>query len=170
MAEIIDNTGNKKVRQTTRKFLKVDMTPMVDLAFLLITFFIYTTSMAEPVVTKLHMPANGPSMDIPQSKTMTFLLSDNNKVILYEGMWQDALNKNKVKATSYHFNEGIGSYIRAKQMLLKQKDDLIVLIKPSEKSTYENLMNALDEMKINGVKRYAIVDISEEEKAYLKSL
>jgi biopolymer transport protein ExbD len=80
--------------------VKIDMTPMVDLGFLLITFFIFTTSMAEPKITKLLMPKDGRETNVPQSKALTVLL-DKNKVYVYAGQWKDAIASNAVVQTTY---------------------------------------------------------------------
>lgn len=168
MAEIVTNNSNTKGRKTCRKFLKVDMTPMVDLAFLLITFFIYTTSMAEPVATTLVIPMDGPPVKTSTKKTLTVILSGKDQVLAYEGYFDEAVRSNAIKKTNYHPQYGIGKVIREKQNTLHiEKDLLMVIIKASNESSYKNFVDALDEMKINAVKRYAVVDMSEEEKDYL---
>ena len=74
-----------------------------------------------------------------------------------------------MSTTDYHQQYGIGKIIREKQRLLGSlKDELMILIKPTKESTYNNLIDALDEMTINGVKKYAILDLSAEEKASFK--
>ena len=155
---------------TQRKFhsVKVDMTPMVDLGFLLITFFIFTTSLMEPTVTKLIMPqeANEP-MPVPKNSLLTTLV-DKDKVYVYEGAWEEA--QNKIVQTNYHVQTGLGNFIRQKQQslaILNKKDELMVAIKPLPSASYQDVMNALDEMLINDVKRYAVMDASKEEKAFV---
>lgn len=151
----------------TRKFhsLKIDMTPMVDLGFLLITFFIFTATLSQPAITKLVMPADGIGTPVPQSKSLTVLL-DRDKAFVYEGLWEDALLQNKIKPTTYHQLTGIGNLIRQKQMKMESKNALVVLIKPLATASYQNVIAALDEMKINNVNHYALVDATPGEKAY----
>ena len=161
-----------RTRQKIHSFLKIDMTPMVDLGFLLITFFIFTTTMTDKNVTRLIMPKEeGKPIDVPASKSMTVLLGSNNKVFVYEGLWDEAKNQNKISATDYNEYKGLGNLIRAKQKQLqstaKENDGPIVLIKPLEHSSYQNVIDALDEMTINGITKYAIVDATQEEKAYI---
>jgi len=84
MAAIIsadDFPGNKKRNQK----LKIDMTPMVDLGFLLITFFIFTTSMGEPMATNLFMPKDGPETNVSEATVLTVLLAGENKIYYYDG-------------------------------------------------------------------------------------
>lgn len=149
---------------------KVDMTPMVDLGFLLITFFIFTTTISEPAITKLIMPKEGEQTDIASSKSLTALL-DRDKVYVYEGTEEEALNNNTVKPTTYDVHEGLGNIIRQKQTALQrigEKEKLTVLIKPLPSSTYQNVVAALDEMQINTVQFYAVVDASAAEKKLLR--
>lgn len=170
MAEIIVSS-NTKGRQSVGRHLKIDMTPLVDLAFLLITFFIFTTSLTDRKGMKLVMPKDGPSMPLGESNALTLLLGDNNKVYAYAGDWKTAQKNGAVKETSYSETTGIGAVIRDRQQQLRSemKDPagLMVLIKASDASTYKNTVDALDEMLINGVTKYATVDMSPEERAIL---
>jgi biopolymer transport protein ExbD len=67
-----------KGKKYSRPSLKIDMTPMVDLGFLLISFFIFTTSISTPAVTKLFMPADGVPSKLGESNALTLLLGNNN--------------------------------------------------------------------------------------------
>jgi biopolymer transport protein ExbD len=156
-----------KKHRSYRSSPRVDMTPMVDLGFLLITFFILTSSMAESRVAQLVMPADGPPSTTGESTTVSVLLGKDNKAYVYYGIWEEAVAQKKVFATTYKLYTGLGTFVRAKQKSLAQPGDLVYLIKPSDESTYENVVDALDEAVINGVKRYAVVPLSKDEKAYL---
>jgi biopolymer transport protein ExbD len=106
-----------------------------------------------------------------ESKVLTVLLGNNNKVYAFEGTFEDALKNNKIIATSYDESDGIGNQVREKQkqlLQLNKKDDLVFLIKPTKQSTYKNVIDALDEATINGVKKYMIVDASSQENQFLK--
>ncbi len=164
--------GSKKVR-SKKQNSKVDLTAMVDLAFLLITFFMLTTSLSKPQSMDLGLPdkEDDPNKDKPvkvdENRTMTILLGDNNQMKYYMGLL--ATPKIAPKEVAYG-KEGI------RKVLLKEKDEvikytgtknkgLIVIIKPSNKSNYRNLVDILDEMAIVDVPTYAIVnDYSPEEK------
>ena len=148
--------------------LKLDMTPMVDLGFLLITFFIFTTSMAEPNITKLIMPANGEPAPVKESKTITALL-DKDKVYLYKGRWEDAQAMNTIVESNYDVKAGFGNFIRQKQKAPEQaaqKDDLVFIIKPLPSASYQNIIAALDEVLINNLRYYALVDATAGEKKF----
>ena len=84
--------------------------------------------------------------------------------------------ENKIYETIYSIYEGIGKIIRQKQ---KEIDDsgkftdgrrgLMLLIRPTSKSVYKNVIDALDEAVINDVRKYAIVDPAKEEISYIRS-
>jgi biopolymer transport protein ExbD len=161
MAEMIVKSNSRGKRLSTR----VDMTPMVDLGFLLITFFMLTTTMLQPNTMDLVMPAkDGEPMPIPESKALTILLGANDKVLYYFGM-------EKPKSSSFSNNGGIRDVILARRNeLLKayNKNELMVLIKADENANYKNVVDIMDEMLINHIQRYSMADITPEEKAFLQ--
>ena len=149
--------------------LKIDMTPLVDLGFLLITFFIFTTTMSEPMVTQLYMPKDGDPNNLGESNALTVLLSGGDKVYCYQGKWEEAQKNNSIVSASYDVQTGIGKIIREKQKRMAVKrNELTLLIKPLDEASYKNVIDALDEATINGVTRYAIVDPEEPEITFLK--
>lgn len=142
--------------------IKIDMMPMVDLGFLLITFFIFTATISQPRITRLIMPKEGETTDVPASCSLTLLL-DKEKAFVYEGLWEEANRDKALLETTYTNNTGLGNNIRQKQKALPAKDDLIVLIKPLPSASYQNIITAMDEMLINDVKKYAITDATAAE-------
>lgn len=156
---------------TKHRAVKIDMTPMVDLGFLLITFFIFTTSLTQPTVTKLTMPKkadSAPPSPVYEKALLTAVLTKNG-VYVYEGAFEKALAQSRIWFAAYDAKAGLGERIRQKQKSLEgesRKADLLVLVKPLPSSSYQNLISALDEMLINGVGRYSVVPASDREKAY----
>ena len=152
------------------------MTPMVDLGFLLITFFIFTTTMFESKAMKLFMPTDKGKSELGESKALTVMLAQNNKVYAYPGKFEDAVKQNKIILTNYDESFGIGNLIRLKQEQLQQtdkkegRDGLVFLIKPTAQSSYKNVVDALDETIINGVKKYMVLDPSAEEKTEIQKM
>jgi len=170
MQQNLELSLRKQDRKTRMRktHLIIDMTPMVDLGFLLITFFILTTHMIQPAVTKLNMPADGKVTNVAQSRSLTILVADKTKLCYYFGTEEDALKNKSIFSTQY-LESGIGEIIRKKQISMGQaKDSLTILIKPGPNSSYKNVVDVLDEMIINNVKRYSIVDVSEKEKNFLQ--
>ena len=167
----------KKTKRKMHPSIRIDMTPMVDLGFLLITFFIFTTTMSNPSVMKLFMPVDkGDSMALGKSKVLTVLLGQSNKVYAYEGKFDEAVKEGKIITTSYDEGDGIGNLIRQKQKQLQQTDKkegrngLVFLIKPTAQSSYKNVIDALDETMINDVKKYMVLDASAEEKLQMQKM
>jgi biopolymer transport protein ExbD len=178
MAEIIMNeTRSRKagVKRMKRHSLKIDMTPMVDLGFLLISFFVVTVEMSKPVAAKLNMPKDGEGTVLKESAALTLLLTNNREVWYYHGFLEKALKNNQIIKSSYSYSNGIGQVIRDKQIVLDNnplmnegRDELTVLIKSNDNAGYTGLVDVLDEIVINKVKRYALVKITGEEKLFLK--
>jgi biopolymer transport protein ExbD len=160
--------GNMKYKKT---FPRIDMTPMVDLGFLLICFFVITTTMSEPKTSDLFMPKEGPPLLVKSSSVLTVMPSRDNRVFYYEGDFTVARINHAIYETNYSMIDGIGSVIRQKQKQLSSaKDRLLLIVKPCGVSTYQNLMNILDEILINNVKHYAVVEMMAEENAYINSV
>ena len=170
--------GSGKVR-SKKQNSKVDLTAMVDLAFLLITFFMLTTSLSKPQSMDLGLPDKDEdttkidSVKVDERRTLTVILGDNNELTWFMGLPNNPIAGPK---DAIYGKEGI------RQEILKQvkavpeitgdkKKGLIVIIKPTKKSTYRNLVDILDEMAICDVKTYAIVnDFSPEEKGFADKL
>ena len=157
----------------TRHNLRVDMTPMVDLGFLLISFFVITTELSRPKAMNLYMPADGPSTPVAESKTITFLAEDNDKLFYYFGEEKDAGTKNPIIPISWDEKNGIGKVISEKQLQLdgtkEGRNELVVIIKPGKESTYKNVVDLLDEMLIHAVTRYAVVKPGEIDHDFLQN-
>lgn len=157
------------------KQLRIDMTPLVDLGFLLITFFIFTTTLGEKKGLNLVMPQpGGPSSFLNERYALSILLGKGNEVYVYEGSPDEAMRSQQFRRTNYNVYEGIGKLIREKQHRLfskgnaDEKNDLVLLIKPLKESTYKNLVDALDEAAINQVKKYMVVEPSDEEQRFFE--
>lgn len=145
------------------------MTPMVDLGFLLISFFIFTTNISQPTSLGLIMPKEGGNTEIKESQTLTVLPAEGDRLFAYEGQWQTAYENNRILSSNYHAAKGIGQLIRNKQKKLgANRIKLFLIIKPTASSSYKNLVDLLDETMINDVRYYAVVEPTEEEKKYLK--
>lgn len=164
-----DGGGHKKgpgVKKAKKMSTKVDMTPMVDLGFLLITFFIFTSTMSQPTAMNLFMPKDVDKPEeqnkVKESGAFTIMLGKNDVVYFYEGM-DPAAEGNFRTATFKTIRDEI---IRKRQNT--NTEDLVVIIKPTPDATYKNTVDILDEMTINEIKRYAMVDISDVEYQLVK--
>jgi biopolymer transport protein ExbD len=160
-----DSGGHHKkgpgVKKAKKLSTRVDLTPMVDLGFLLITFFIFTTTMSEPTAMRLFLPKDTEKPEeqnkIKASGALSIMLSKNNSIFYYEG--ELAPDGSNFKSTNF---KDIRDIIINKKRTTDPKDFMVV-IKPGPESTYKNTVDMLDEMTINDVKRYAMVDIFDVE-------
>ncbi|MCX8481816.1 MAG: biopolymer transporter ExbD [Sediminibacterium sp.] len=168
MAEMDTSSGggHKKgpgVKKGKKLSTRVDLTPMVDLGFLLITFFIFTTTMSQPTAFKLILPKEDVKDEdknrSSEEGTITILPSKDNHLYYYEGnLKPDGSN---FLSASYAGENSIRSIILKKKADLTAKfgndDKMVIVIKPYKDAVYKNLVDILDEMQINIAKRYALV-------------
>ncbi len=192
MAEVSQDSGSHKKgdgKQRAKKAsTRIDFTPMVDLGFLLITFFMLTTSMIKQQTMEITMPSDKKVTEENQtvakaSQAVTLILAKENKVFYYFGQ----PNIEGVKETDYS-SKGLRSVLLEKNYeIAKQVEDLkiektrtkmaediyrkqlseikagknapVVRIMATDDATYKNLVDALDEMNISSISRYAIVDL-----------
>ncbi|MBK8563341.1 MAG: biopolymer transporter ExbD [Saprospiraceae bacterium] len=162
---VTNRSGKKKVR-TKKLSTRVDLTAMVDLGFLLITFFMLATSFNKPKAMEVNKPAKDENVapedlpEIQQSKTFTVLIGTNDKAYCYSASG-DEVGNITVDSTDFSRN-GLRERLRVRQKAVTaqwgSQDELFVLIKPLPHSDFRNLVNVLDEMAISGVKKYAIID------------
>lgn len=153
MAEITTNTRQPRV----------DMTPMVDLGFLLITFFVFTTTFSSPTIMKLTMPdkSTEPAPFIKYGNTLTLILGKDNRIFWHQKGNAD-LRSTVLNETSY--GTTLSKLIIQKRNSAIEKANFTVIIKPSNESNYKNTVDVLDEMAITNQVRYLIADISIKEK------
>ncbi|TGE17152.1 ExbD/TolR family protein [Hymenobacter elongatus] len=163
------DSGKGGKKRAKKMSTKIDMTPMVDLAFLLLTFFMLTTTFSKPTVMDLTMPVKpkpgDPPIELPARNAFTVILGESNKVFYYAGLLREGEAKPELVASDYSAN-GI------RKVLLERKranKDLVILIKPVDKSNYKNMVDILDEMNITNQNKYALVDISKVDEDLIKS-
>ncbi|MGJ7031925.1 ExbD/TolR family protein [Niabella hirudinis] len=166
-------------------YLKIDMTPMVDLGFLLITFFIYTSAMSDPATMNLFMPKDGPPTGVAATGALTVLIGNNGAVACYEDKLKpDGTNLYSVTPAQLRATlmrkkkEVMAQYIpdaacEAKAIAEKRSPEdcrqhkLMVMIKPGENADYKTVVKVLDEMIINKIARYALVKPEPHELKYI---
>ena len=162
MAEMeVKSSGGKKgpgVKKSKKLSTRVDLTPMVDLGFLLITFFIFTTTMAQPTAMNLNMPKDTDKPDeinkVKETGSLTLMLGKGNVIYYYFGR-----DPATMQTTGYK---------DVRKIILDKKkstpvDDLFIIIKPDKDATYKNAVDILDEMTINDIPRYAMVNPTPDE-------
>ncbi len=169
MSEISGDSGGGghkkggKVR-AKKSSTRIDMTPMVDLAFLLLTFFILTTTLNKPHTMEITLPEDEKEKDQPkvnEKHVLTLVMGEKDRIYWYMGITDP-----EVKVTNFS-NDGL------RKLLLQQKQDipkLIVLIKALDESRYKNMVDMMDEINITSTQRFALVDVAPEDKEFIKDV
>lgn len=200
MAEIQEgggggHKGGKK--RAKKQSTRIDMTPMVDLAFLLLTFFVLTATFSKPKSMELTFPA--PPLDEkenpPVKNGITFLLTKDDRIFYYEGELRPADDDKGKKTTLTELNfskESLHKYLLDKNKDMQEKVRALdvkhknkqledttfkrlvrevkadkasytYLIKTDDKATYKNVIDVIDELNVNVVGKYVMVDILKTE-------
>ncbi|MEN9702748.1 MAG: ExbD/TolR family protein [Aquirufa sp.] len=167
MAEIDSSGGGKKggKKRSKKMSTKIDMTPMVDLGFLLITFFMLTTTLAKPVTMQLNMPDKTDTKEtspVKLSETLT-VCPDETKVYYYQGIPTEA---GTVMQVTNYSETGIRKVIA--DLKAKVGNNFTIVIKPTKKAKYRNMIDMLDECAITNNKRYALLEIDPDTEALIK--
>jgi biopolymer transport protein ExbD len=146
---------------TKRSTPRIDMTPMVDLGFLLLTFFIFTTTFSEKKVMTLNMPSKDeihqPQGQIKKSNTLTLVLGENNRIFWHKEV-NETLTTEQLSETDYSA-QGIRQLIQDARTNAKNKDKFTVIVQPTNDCVYQNVVDVLDELAITNIERQAIVDL-----------
>lgn len=151
------NPSERKVRFNKRS-TKIDMTPMVDLAFLLLTFFILTTTFIKPHIMQVDMPdPTGDSSPITEANVMHVVLAAEGKVYCWTG---DAVVPVTTDLSRHGFRKILSDRIQTHPRTM-------VLIKPMDDAPFSHVVDMLDEMSISGVSRYTLADMTEGERAVI---
>ncbi|HVV55612.1 MAG TPA: biopolymer transporter ExbD [Mucilaginibacter sp.] len=176
MAELDTSGGGGKKGgkiRSKKASTRVDLTAMVDLAFLLITFFIMSTTLAKPKAMDTFWPdktKKNVQLPVAETRTMTILLGSNDKLEWYIG------EPGKSAPTVDNFSKtGIRKTLIDKSKEIYDSHSgpdstrtMFVLVKPSDKATYKDFVNILDEIDITGIKGYGVVPITPLEIGLLK--
>jgi biopolymer transport protein ExbD len=167
------DSGKKKGKKGRKKKRnpRIDMTPMVDLGFLLLTFFVLTTTMSTPVAMPVVVPADKKE-DTPveeeekvsEEKVLFLYLTGKNRIYWYRGRENSEV---KINFTDYG-DKGVRKVIFEQRNkvknsglfdLTKDPDPMIVMIKISDDASYRNMVDILDEMNITEQKKYMLLDM-----------
>jgi len=180
MAELdVSQSGGKKggKKRSKKSAGRVDLTAMVDLGFLLITFFMLTTTFNKPKAMDVIMPSkedlqDDTQDDVPASKVISLILGKEDKIYWYEHV--DPGQPPQMQVADFNDPKDIEKVIFDKQKAVAakwgNKDEMICLIKTMDDAKYKNLVAILDEMPITDTKRYAIVDLAAPEKEMVEKL
>jgi biopolymer transport protein ExbD len=172
MAELQKTTTAKQNhgKKLNKKSTRVDLAPMVDLGFLLLTFFVFTTALTKPTAMNLITPndkIDTMKNSVCETCVLTVMLGKDNKIFYYEGMPE---NNPLIKETAFT-TDGIRKVLLAKLAAVKNvkgtADDMVLIIKPEAESAFKNFVDIADEVTINNIKHYFIDEVNEADKRLL---
>ncbi|WP_114783552.1 ExbD/TolR family protein [Botryobacter ruber] len=156
-------SGKGGKRRARKLNTHLDMTPMVDLAFLLLTFFMLTTTFSKLAAMELQMPADTKvTTPVPARNALTIVLGENDRIYYFFGFPGDA----PAVTTTDFSAEGLRKLLLSEKVKSNQKQ--VVLLKAMKESKYRNLVDALDEMRITGTKKYALADLEAADRELLE--
>ncbi len=184
--------GGKHQKKRAKKLsTRIDMTPMVDLGFLLLTFFMLTTTFSQPKVIELTPPIKSNDKTKVDTTTLTLLLGKSDTVYYYNGLLKANHDSNNIMATDFS-DEGLrkivlgqnqyvmnsikdiqaqhnankmpdSTYARLLDKAEGNKNARFVIIKTDSTTKYINVVMALDEMNICNIGKYSLIDASEDD-------
>ncbi len=164
--EIKNNNVKHPVKRTAKKVTQIDLTPMVDLGFLLITFFVLTTTMAKATAMEIQSTPDAiPGDEVCNSCALTVLLDKNNALYYYQGAFENATIK---KSDFKTIRDIIQQQKQALEHTRRDVSQFSLIIKATDSALFRNFVDMADEVVINGIKRYYIDEITEKEKAKMK--
>lgn len=164
MADIEIKNKNVKhaFKSSSTKQIKVDLTPMVDLGFLLITFFVFTTTMAKATAMEITTPHNGLPSEVCNTCALTALLDKNDALYYYTGAFDNA----EVRKGDFKTIRDIIQQQKNTVRSLRGSDSAFsLIIKASDSASFRNFVDITDEVTINAVKKYYVDELTEAEKA-----
>jgi len=167
--QVKDQSGKGGKVRSKKQPPHVDLTPMVDLAFLLITFFMLVTTFNKPNVMDLGLPAKpkedqkSPDTEIKLSNSISIIIGKDNR-IFYHQQDQAGLNVSTMQETTFD-REGIRKVIQQAKAQAEDETKFTVIIKPTDEALYKNFVDMLDEMAITKSEQYGITDIRPYEQA-----
>ncbi len=162
MENLTSSTSKNEKKSLSSKLINVDMTPMVDLGFLLITFFMFTTTFNKPNILDLGLPAGEGGTEINYKNQLTFILGENNRIFYYQKEAKN-LSENHLKEVSFE-GMNLSKLITTYKNSALSPENFTVIIKPTDDANYKNFVDILDEMSLTKNERYGISDLKPLEK------
>lgn len=136
MAEVVESGGRGKGKKKARIGLRMDMTPMVDVAFLLLTFFMLSTTLTTPQVMEITLPPDSKvDVQIAESNLLTLRVLPDKTVFWNMG------NETPVRISQDKLNELLTQHLKA-------NPKLATLIKIDRSAHYQALVDFIDELNI----------------------
>ena len=146
----------KKKAKVRRLGIRIDMTPLVDIAFLLLTFFMLTTSMSRPQTMEINLPPDEKvRVEIPESNLMTLRVDKKGEIY-----WSVGIEKpQKVEKTN------LRAFLRERS---QTNPKLEVLLKFDREGKYSNMVDIIDDLNLASISRFSIGHFEDADKVLLE--
>jgi len=155
------HSGKKRKK---RVGVRIDMTPMVDVAFLLLTFFMLTTTMNKPQTMEINLPPSEAKAEVAESNLLTLRVTDDFRLFWNIG------TENPVTVDGSNKKERLVNLGKLLKERNKANPKLITLIKVDGKAKYIDMVDIMDELNINDVTRFSLAPMLDEDKRVLSTL
>lgn len=143
--------GKKKRKK--RVGIRIDMTPLVDVCMLLLTFFMVTTVFNKPQTMELNMPPSDTPVEVPASKLLTIRILPNLNIYWSSGLEPTALKKVEFK--------------ELRKFLIDQRrstSDLITLVQIDREAKYNDMVDVVDELNLAEITKFSFAPMKESDK------
>ncbi len=147
----------KKGRPKRRMGIRIDMTPMVDVAFLLLTFFMLTTVFRRPQTLEIKLPPSSTNVQVSASNLLIIRVDEDHRIFQSVGV---------EKPNLVEFNQ-LGEFFKGKAAL---DPNIIILIKLDRKAEYHYMVDLIDELNLANLTRYSVSTLSDIEKEDLAKI
>jgi biopolymer transport protein ExbD len=138
-------------RPKRRVKIRIDMTPMVDVAFLLLIFFMVTTVFRKPQAMEVNLPPKDTKVQVPESNVLTMFVRADERI--YYKMGTGDLQP-------VEFNGLINLW----ETTAKLNPELIILVKVSRQASYNTMVDIMDDLDLADIpKRFSLVAMKEED-------
>ena len=147
--------GNKRPAKRLRAGVRVDMTPLVDVAFLLLTFFMLTTSMTQPQVMEINIPPD-PQTQVPtrESDLLSLLVDQHGGIYWAVGMQMPK----RVELVN------LRSLLRER---LAANPRTVALVRIDRKGSYKSIVDILDELNLTNITRLSLLPFRDADRALI---
>ncbi len=149
--------GKKKRKKGRRLGIRIDMTPLVDVAFLLLTFFMLTTSMVRPQTMEINLPPDPEAkVEMAESNLLTVRVDENANIYVVMG------NPDLVVPQKITFAD-LRNYLREKASNPK----LTVVVRVDRKCKYSMMVDIMDELSLTNISRFSLAPLMDKDRAMM---
>jgi biopolymer transport protein ExbD len=150
--------GKAKKRKKGRRLgIRIDMTPLVDIAFLLLTFFMLTTTMSKPQTMEINLPPEDVPVEIAESNLLTLRVNEQEQIFWNFGI--EAPEKIEFSA--------LRNFLREKN---QANPKLVTLVKVDRKAKYDMMVNIMDELNLAEITRFSLAQLTDSDKKILEKV